>query len=56
MCACVFVCVWENNVSNILLLIGLRSYQDKKADVILKYSSDEGRKLEKLGHLKEPCM
>jgi translation initiation factor 1A len=38
------------NVGDIILL-GLREYQDDKADVILKYSVEEARKLQKLGHL-----
>jgi len=39
--------VWIN-VSDIVL-VGLRDYQDGKADVILKYSSDEARNLKSYG-------
>ena len=35
--------VWINNDD--IILIGLRDYQDDKADVILKYSADEVRSL-----------
>jgi len=41
--------VWIN-VSDIIL-IGLRDYQDSKADVILKYTSDEARNLKSYGEL-----
>jgi len=41
--------VWVN-VSDIVLL-GLRAFQDAKADVILKYTADESRKLKSLGEL-----
>jgi translation initiation factor 1A len=34
-----------------IILISLRSYQDGKADVILKYSADEARALKALGQL-----
>lgn len=34
-----------------LILISLRSYQDGKADIIGKYSAEEGRKLKLLGEL-----
>merc|ERR1719348_2609485 len=34
------------NASDIIL-VGLRDYQDQKADVIMKYNSDEARRLRK---------
>merc|ERR1712035_177355 len=34
-----------------IILVGLRDYQDQKADVIMKYNSDEARSLKNLGHL-----
>ena len=34
-----------------IILLGLREFQDGKADVIHKYSADEARSLMKLGHL-----
>jgi len=34
-------------------LLGLRDYQDNKADVILKYTSDEARNLKAYGELPE---
>jgi translation initiation factor 1A len=34
-----------------IILLGLRDFQDDKADVILKYSSDEARRLQKDGHI-----
>merc|ERR1712226_1623009 len=34
-------------------LIGLRDYQDAKADVILKYSADEARNLKSYGEFPE---
>ena len=33
------------------MLLGLREYQDSKADVILKFFSDEARKLKMYGEL-----
>ena len=33
--------------------MGLRDYQDAKADVIMKYNSDEARRLKNMGHLPE---
>ena len=36
-----------------IILVGLRDYQDAKADVIMKYNSDEARRLKNLGHLPE---
>lgn len=41
--------VWVN-VGDIVLL-GLRDYQDEKADVILKYMADEARNLKAYGEL-----
>ena len=34
-----------------IVLIGLRDYQDDKADIIYKYSAEEARKLKSGGHL-----
>ena len=39
-----------------IILVGLRDYQDGKADVILKYSSDEARNLKAYGELPESGM
>jgi len=36
-----------------IILVGLRDYQDAKADVIMKYNSDEARRLKNMGHLPE---
>ena len=36
-----------------IILIGLRDYQDSKADVILKYNADEARNLKNYGELPE---
>merc|ERR1712181_69383 len=38
---------------SIIVLIGLRDYQDAKADVILKYSADEARNLKSYGEFPE---
>merc|ERR1719277_2103564 len=43
--------VWIN--SGDIILLGLRDYQDTKADVILKYTSDEARNLKAYGELPE---
>jgi len=43
--------VWVN-VGDIVLL-GLRDFQDDKADVIMKYMSEEARRLKALGELPE---
>ena len=43
--------VWINGGD--IILVGLRDYQDGKADVILKYSSDEARNLKAYGELPE---
>lgn len=39
--------VWINHSD--IILVGLRDYQDAKADVILKYSADEARNLKSYG-------
>lgn len=36
-----------------IILVGLREYQDEKADVILKYTADEARLLKMYGELPE---
>ncbi|KAK4336626.1 hypothetical protein RND71_043738 [Anisodus tanguticus] len=36
-----------------IVLVGLRDYQDSKADVILKYNPDEARNLKSYGELPE---
>ena len=41
--------VWINQSD--IILIGLRDYQDQKADVIMKYSADEARNLKLYGEL-----
>ena len=46
-----FLQVWIN--AGDIILIGLRDYQDMKADVILKYNSDEARNLKAYGELPE---
>lgn len=43
--------VWINQGD--IILIGLRDYQDAKADVILKYTSDEARNLKTYGEFPE---
>merc|ERR1719317_1306419 len=43
--------VWINQPD--IVLIGLRDYQDAKADVILKYSADEARNLKSYGEFPE---
>ena len=43
--------VWINQGD--IILIGLRDYQDAKADVILRYSPDEARNLKTYGELPE---
>ena len=43
--------VWINQSD--IILVGLRDYQDAKADVILKYSADEARNLKSYGELPE---
>ncbi len=39
-----------------IILVGLREYQDEKADVILKYMADEARNLKAYGELPEHSM
>jgi len=41
--------VWVNQGD--IILVGLRDFQDAKADVILKYTSDEARRLKAQGEL-----
>jgi len=43
--------VWINQSD--IVLLGLRDYQDAKADVILKYSADEARNLKSYGEFPE---
>jgi len=43
--------VWINQSD--IILVGLRDYQDCKADVILKYSADEARNLKSYGEFPE---
>jgi len=43
--------VWINQSD--IILIGLRDYQDAKADVILKYTADEARNLKSYGEFPE---
>ena len=41
--------VWVNQGD--IILVGLRDFQDGKADVILKYAPDEARRLKAMGEL-----
>ena len=41
--------VWINTAD--IILIGLRDFQDEKADVMLKYTPDEARQLKSLGEI-----
>lgn len=43
--------VWINQGD--IIFVGLRDYQDAKADVILKYNPDEARNLKAYGELPE---
>merc|ERR1711868_182411 len=43
--------VWINQSDTVL--VGLRDFQDAKADVILKYSPDEARNLKSYGEFPE---
>ena len=43
--------VWVN--AGDVVLLGLREFQDEKADVILKYAADEARSLKAYGELPE---
>lgn len=36
-----------------IVLVGLRSFQDNKIDILMKYTSDEVRKLRKIGEIPE---
>ncbi|XP_074647704.1 eukaryotic translation initiation factor 1A, Y-chromosomal-like [Tubulanus polymorphus] len=39
-----------------IILVGLRDYQDNKADVILKYTPDEARNLQSYGEIPETAV
>jgi len=41
--------VWVNQGD--IILVGLRDFQDNKADIILKYSPEEARRLKAMGEL-----
>lgn len=43
--------IWVNQGD--IVLLGLREFQDGKADVIFKYSTDEARRLKQLGEIPE---
>jgi translation initiation factor 1A len=43
--------VWINTAD--IILVGLRDFQDEKADVILKYTADEARQLKNRGQIPE---
>ena len=43
--------VWVNTSD--IILLGLRDFQDEKADVILKYTAEEARSLKAYGELPE---
>jgi len=43
--------VWVN--CGDIVLLGLRDFQEDKADVVLKYTPEEARKLQKKGHIPE---
>eukprot|EP01113_Clastostelium_recurvatum_P006378 TRINITY_DN1287_c0_g1_i1.p1 TRINITY_DN1287_c0_g1~~TRINITY_DN1287_c0_g1_i1.p1 ORF type:complete len:156 (-),score=27.55 TRINITY_DN1287_c0_g1_i1:54-521(-) len=43
--------VWVNQGD--IVLVGLRDYQDEKADVIIRYNADEARSLKAYGELPE---
>lgn len=51
--------IWLHNVLQVwinqsdIILVGLRDYQDKKADVIMKYTADEARNLRNYGEIPE---
>jgi hypothetical protein len=49
--SCAVLKVWINQGD--IILIGLRDYQDAKADVILKYTPDEARNLKTYGEFPE---
>merc|ERR1712045_1058862 len=44
--------VWINQSD--IILVGLRDYQDARADVILKYSPEEARNLKSYGEFQRP--
>ena len=46
--------VWINQGD--IILIGLRDFQDDKADVIMKYNSEEARSLKAYGELPENAL
>lgn len=46
-----FLQVWVNQGD--IILVGLRDFQDSKADVILKYTPDEARNLKTYGEFPE---
>ena len=50
-CAVVFFSIFQGDI----ILVGLRDFQDSKADVILKYTSDEARRLKAQGELPDNC-
>lgn len=50
----VFTQVWINPGD--LVLISLRDFQEGKADIILKYTPDEGRSLKSLGEIPETAV
>ena len=41
--------MWVNQGD--VILVGLRDFQDAKADVIMKYTVDESRQLKQMGEL-----
>lgn len=49
MCPSCPCCSWQGDI----VLLGLRDYQDEKADVIMKYTADEARVLKQYGELPE---
>ena len=47
---CVFVgCAYSSQGD--IVLLGLRDFQDSKADVIMKYTPDEAKQLQRMGEL-----
>ena len=50
-CMFIILQVWINQGD--IILIGLRDYQDTKADVIIRYTPDEARNLKTYGELPE---
>jgi translation initiation factor 1A len=45
--------VWQRIAVGDIVLLGLRDYQDNKADIILKYTPDEARLLKSHGEIPE---